>query len=315
VSSRVNAATGNVNLSSSVNVERQDIGVTLRVTPQITEGNTLRLELFQELSAVNEALTDITGSAEEVGVALSNRRIENTVVVADGETIVIGGLISDEYSDTVNKVPFLGDIPIFGWLFKTKSKSLVKKNLLVFLTPHIIRDPADLEFETIRKRREFVLKAGIPIEELEEIRAREEERRREAELEGSQYRPEPSENPLQTAILDHAARYPLERLAEIEDTRRALRQSTPGDSRDTRTRYFLQAAVTGDEAAAMETLTDLVDAGYDGTLVSGQVGETLLYEVRLGPYRTLEEAQRVGDTVTRSHGLAPTIVVGSGEGP
>ncbi|MEE8474869.1 MAG: type II secretion system secretin GspD [Myxococcota bacterium] len=315
VSSRVNAATGNVNLSSSVNVERQDIGVTLRVTPQITEGNTLRLELFQELSAVNEALTDITGSAEEVGVALSNRRIENTVVVADGETIVIGGLISDEYSDTVNKVPFLGDIPIFGWLFKTKSKSLVKKNLLVFLTPHIVRNPADLEFETIRKRREFALNAGIPIEELEEIRAREEERREAAELEGLLYRPEPRENPLQTAILDHAVRYPLERMTEIEDARRALRGNSQGDSREIGTRYFLQAVVTGDEAAAMETLTNLVDAGYDGTLVSGQVGETILYEVRLGPYRTLEEAQRVGDTVTGSHGLAPTIVVGSGEGP
>ncbi|MDH3525518.1 MAG: type II secretion system secretin GspD, partial [Acidobacteriota bacterium] len=97
VSSRVEAATGAPTVSSSVNVERQDIGVTLRVTPQITEGDALRLEIFQEITNINEALIPITGSTESVGVPLSNRRIENTVVVADGETIVIGGMLSDDY--------------------------------------------------------------------------------------------------------------------------------------------------------------------------------------------------------------------------
>ena len=315
VTSRVDAATGGGVLSTSVNVERQDIGVTLRVTPQISEGNTVRLELFQELSAVNQALTDITGSAADVGVALSNRRIENTVVVADGETIVIGGLIGDRYSDTVTKVPFLGDIPILGWLFKTQERTLTKTNLLVFLTPHIVRNPADLEYASIRKRGEFVRNAGIPIDELEEIRARERKRRERAEVEGVPYHPEPTENPLQTALLDHAARYPVERLGEIEDMRRARRERAEAQAERSTARYFVQAAVLSDEATAMETLTELVDAGHDGTLISGQVGDTLLYEVRLGPYPTLEEAQRVGNIVKHSHGLTPTVVVGPEEEP
>ena len=152
VTSRVEAATGAPTISSSVNVERQDIGVTLRVTPQITEGDALRLEIFQEITDINESLIPITGSAESVGVPLSSRRIENTVVVADGETIVIGGMLSDSYKDNVTKVPWLGDIPVLGWLFKTTTRSLKKTNLLVFLTPHIVRSTDDLEYQTIRKR-------------------------------------------------------------------------------------------------------------------------------------------------------------------
>jgi general secretion pathway protein D len=156
ITSRVNSATGNsAGLASSVNVERQDIGVTLRVTPQISGGNTLRLKIFQELTDINESLQSGVGSADEVGVALFNRKIENTVVVKDGETVVVGGLISDRWRDDVFKVPFLGDIPGLGWAFKTNTKELRKINLLVFLTPHIIRTADEMELETIRKRMDF----------------------------------------------------------------------------------------------------------------------------------------------------------------
>ncbi|MCZ6463895.1 MAG: type II secretion system secretin GspD [Proteobacteria bacterium] len=169
ITSRVDAARGAADsLSSSVNVERQDIGVTLRVTPQISEGDTLRLKIFQEITAVNDALTAETGSAEEVGVSLTSRKIENTLVVANGEMVVIGGLISDEILDTVDKVPWLGDIPVLGWLFKSTSQSLRKINLLVFLTPHIIRSREDLELESIRKRKEFRERAGGGLELSEE---------------------------------------------------------------------------------------------------------------------------------------------------
>ena len=101
------------------------------MTPQITEGDTLRLEIFQEISNVNEALGQLTGDASEVGVALSNRQVENTVVVADGETVVIGGLIENGVDQTVTKVPWLGDIPVLGWAFKSTSNSDTKKNLLL----------------------------------------------------------------------------------------------------------------------------------------------------------------------------------------
>ena len=93
--------------------------MTLRVTPQITEGDSLRLEIFQEITEINDGLSTSqaggVGNPEDVGVALSNRRVENTVVVRDGETVVIGGLLSDTLNDTVTKVPWLGDIPILGW--------------------------------------------------------------------------------------------------------------------------------------------------------------------------------------------------------
>ncbi|HEY5657568.1 MAG TPA: type II secretion system secretin GspD, partial [Myxococcota bacterium] len=185
ISSRVESAAGqNVGLASSVNVERQDIGVTLRVTPQITEGETLRLEIFQEITDVNDALTQTTGSAENVGVALSKRQIENTVVVADGETVVIGGLIGDVFQDTVSKVPWLGDIPLLGWAFKSTSTSVVKKNLLVFLTPRIVRSAMDLEQETIRKREEFRERSGQALELSEDQLENEATRIAEAEAAG-----------------------------------------------------------------------------------------------------------------------------------
>ena len=139
VTSRVESAAGvdtGSSLATSQNIERQDIGITLRVTPQISEGDTLRLTIFQEITAVNTALSAVTGDPQEVGVALSNRTIQNVVVVKDGETVVIGGLISDDYEDSESKVPWLGDIPILGWLFKTTTRSVAKQNLLVFLTPH-----------------------------------------------------------------------------------------------------------------------------------------------------------------------------------
>ena len=106
--------TASANDGILVNVDRKDIGVTLRVTPQISEGDALRLKIFQSISQVNEALTAVTGAATEVGVALSDREVENTVVVNDGETVVIGGLISERFVDEVNKVPWLGDIPFLG---------------------------------------------------------------------------------------------------------------------------------------------------------------------------------------------------------
>jgi general secretion pathway protein D len=123
-----------------VNVERQDIGVTLRVTPQITEGDTMRLDIFQEITALNAALQAGVGDPNQVGPALSNRRVENSVVVKDGETVVIGGLISDDYNDTITKVPWLGDIPVLGWL-QEHDDPAHQAQLLVFLTPRVIARP------------------------------------------------------------------------------------------------------------------------------------------------------------------------------
>src|SRR5690606_33554273 len=114
ITNRVQSAQGIVAqdesaLATSVNVERQDIGVTLRVTPQITEGDSLRLQIFQEITDFNDSLTREAGfDPNQTGPALSNRRVENVVVARDGSTVVIGGLIRDRFSDNVTKVPWLG---------------------------------------------------------------------------------------------------------------------------------------------------------------------------------------------------------------
>ncbi len=314
ITSRVQSASGQeVGLSSSVNVERQDIGVTLRVTPQITEGDTLRMELFQEITDVNQALTDTTGSAEDVGVSLFNRRIENTVVVADNETIVIGGLISDRVEDAVSKVPFLGDIPILGWMFKTVNTQVTKINLLVFLTPHIVRTPADLEAETIRKRQEFRDKSAgrlaVTPQELAEERARYAAARQKGEV----YRPIDPKNPVASNLMEHEMRFPLERMIEIERQKELQREVEADEEAGGNLRYFVQAAILEDEDAAARTLTDLIDSGFDGTLVSTEQSGQVFYQIQIGPYDTLDEANKSGEVVRRQHGLAPSVIVAPAE--
>ena len=310
ISSRVQQPTGAVGgLSSSVNVERQDIGVTLRVTPQITEGNSLRLEIFQEISQINESLN--VGNINEVGVPLSNRRIENTVIVKDSETVVIGGLIGDVYQDNVTKVPWLGDIPFLGWAFKTQTKSLVKTNLLVFLTPRIVREPRDLEYETIRKREEFEAKVGELVELDEAERSREAERLAAARAAGIPYLPEETGRPARTVLAGQTARYPVERMREIELSRieDEARLQAERDAIAREPSYYLEAAVFGDPDAAAALLTDLIDSGHDGQLVSRESGGSILYELHLGPYSTLEEAQSIAAVVRRSHDLSPEVLV------
>jgi len=318
VSSRVQSAAGQtVGLSTSVNVERQDIGVTLRVRPQITEGDSLRLEIFQEITDVNEALTDVTGSAAQVGVALSSRRIENTVVVNDGDTVVIGGLISDRFADVITKVPFLGDIPILGWAFKTKVRTLKKVNLLVFLTPHIVRSPADMEYESIRKREEFISRTRPSTDLTQEERRLAGERWVESAASGTPYEPAAGRNPVRNRVLELAGKHPVERMRAIEQAKReeSVRKRAAEEAARRAPQYLLEASMGGDERAATDLLVALIDAGYEGRLVSGDVDGTLLLELRVGPYETLEEAQTVGGDIGRSHGVTPRVIVVPREAP
>jgi general secretion pathway protein D len=123
-------------------VERKDVGITLRLTPQILESDLVKLDVFQEISNIR---TDTpTDFQEQQGVITSKKSATTTVIVQDDQTVVIGGLISDSINDTIKKVPLLGDIPVLGWLFKTRSKTSTKTNLLIFLTPHVIKTPEEL---------------------------------------------------------------------------------------------------------------------------------------------------------------------------
>jgi hypothetical protein len=225
----------------------------------------------------------VVGNPEDVGVPLASRKVENTVLVGDGETVVIGGLISDVYQDSETKIPWLGDIPFLGWAFKSTDRSLQKINLLVFLTPHIIRTRADLEHETIRKREEFEHQTGPSLEMSEDEIEEAEEQRAQAEAAGEVYSTPPGRNPVRNRLLEQEARYPLERLREIEQQKSDARERARAEAAKPGERYLVQAPVLGDEEAAMQMLTELVDAGFDGTLVSNETGTgVVLYEIRLG---------------------------------
>ncbi|NLN39024.1 MAG: type II secretion system secretin GspD [Smithella sp.] len=112
--------------------EYKDVGVILNITPHINEEDFVRLKISQEV-------TKVTSGAEQATPTTLKRTAKTTVVVKDGETIVIGGLVGDSTDDGTNKVPFLGEIPILGWLFKAQTVKREKTNLYVFLTPHIVR--------------------------------------------------------------------------------------------------------------------------------------------------------------------------------
>jgi general secretion pathway protein D len=120
-------------------IERKDVGLTLQITPQINEGNTIRLEINQEISNVSQQ--PVEGATD---VVTDKRMITATVQVDDGQIIVLGGLIRDDVVDSVEWVPILGKIPVLGALFRRKSKETRKINLMVFLRPKIIRSNTDI---------------------------------------------------------------------------------------------------------------------------------------------------------------------------
>jgi len=119
---------------------REDVALSLKVKPQISEGGSIRMEVTQE---DRDILPDQSAFAATAGPTTTERTIKTAIVAANGQTLVLGGLIRDRYTTRVNKVPGLGDIPILGYLFKQRVKEKEKVNLLVFLTPHIIREPRD----------------------------------------------------------------------------------------------------------------------------------------------------------------------------
>jgi len=123
-------------------IERRDVGILLRVKPQITEGGTVRMGLYQEVSRVQDTVTSSgssTSGTNSLGPTLSKRSLESSVVVDDQQIIVLGGLIQDTFTDTTDKVPGLGDLQAIGGLFRYDTRTRSKTNLLVFLKPTVIR--------------------------------------------------------------------------------------------------------------------------------------------------------------------------------
>jgi len=132
-----NSSNGAVNPFQTV--ERKDVGLTLKVKPQISDTGMVKLTIFQEVSSVDTSkkLTD--------GLITNKRSIESNILVEDGTVVVLGGLLSDTYEDSRQQVPGLGDLPFFGALFRNETRTRSKTNLMVFLRPVVVRDDASAE--------------------------------------------------------------------------------------------------------------------------------------------------------------------------
>ena len=124
--------TGSNNTNPFQTVERQEVGIKLKVTPQINDGSAVQLTIEQEVSSVS--------GATAVDISVNKRAIKTTVMADDGGMVVLGGLIDEDVQESVSKVPLLGDIPILGHLFKSTNTTKRKRNLIVFIRPTIIRD-------------------------------------------------------------------------------------------------------------------------------------------------------------------------------
>lgn len=133
-------------------IERKDVGITLRLTPQITEGDYVKMEIYQEISSLKG---DTENIILNVGPTTTKRSTKTSVVVRDSQTVVIGGLMEEKEEVNINKVPLLGDVPVLGWIFKNKKQEKKKTNLLIFLTPHIVKESEHLEKLSENKRSEF----------------------------------------------------------------------------------------------------------------------------------------------------------------
>jgi general secretion pathway protein D len=150
-------AAGGLGGFPSVSFTREDVGIILRITPQVNDNGYVTMEIYQEISEVKEGSTADTLASG--GPTTTKRSAETTVSVKSNQTIVIGGLMQEVESVNESKVPILGDIPLIGFLFRNKAKTKRKTNLLIFLTPHIIERPEDLQ-EVYRikmlQRQEFM---------------------------------------------------------------------------------------------------------------------------------------------------------------
>ncbi len=145
-------------------VERKDVGLMLRVRPQISENGTVKMSIYQEVSKIDASTLKDTN-----GPTTSKRSIESNVVVDDGNIIVIGGLLEDSYSQAEDKVPLMGDIPVVGALFRSENRSRKKTNLMVFLRPVVVRDTMTSDalmtdrYEAIRALQQVVQPDPSPV--------------------------------------------------------------------------------------------------------------------------------------------------------
>jgi len=154
------------NIANVINtIERKDVGIILRLTPHIHESDFVNLEIFQESSAVKG---DSLLTTNTVGPTTTKRSAKTSVLVKNGDTVVLGGMMQETFTNTVSQIPLLGDIPLLGNLFRFKSVSRKKTNLLIMLTPHIIREPGEMLQRSQDRQQKMTESFDLQKKEVEE---------------------------------------------------------------------------------------------------------------------------------------------------
>ncbi len=234
-------------------VERHDVGITLRITPQITEGDTVRLLIYEEVSALEESrFSEVDALA--IGPTTRVRSASTSVNVGDAQTVVIGGLLADTAQEVERRVPVLSSIPVLGHLFRNTKTVHMKTNLLIFLTPHIIRTQRTLEADS-RHRRSRML-AAVPPGRLSRLQAH-----RLGEIDG----PATSIDEEDIALDDEPQ--------EVD---------APG--------WVVQAGASQDPVKAEAIVHRLAEHGYHAFILTGDESEDSWYRVRIGGLQSHTEA-------------------------
>ncbi len=270
--------------------EYRDVGKTLKITPQINKDRMVRLNLSLEVSAL-ESTTDFRPTTLK-------RTVETTVMVKDGGTVVIGGLIDDSFAQVEYKIPCLGDIPGLGWLFKTRSKGSEKSNLFIFITPRVMQNPEEASAVSESKKNE--------IDEMREMQIK-------LYHGGGETTVEP---PIETGPPDDAA--PEVLINEKGETGNgdAIMQISPSAAESVTNRaaasYYLQVESVSDQMSAIGSIERLKQMGHQAYIAETDVDGKIWYRVQIGGFPDRVAAQMARDTLT-GQGFTDTLIINNGQ--
>lgn len=276
-------------------VERKDVGLMLKVRPQISENGTVKMAIYQEVSKINEnTLSSVNGPTT------SKRSIESNVVVDDGSIIVLGGLLEDSYSQGEDKVPVMGDLPVVGGLFRSEKRQRNKTNLMVFLRPVVVRDAATSEalmvdrYDAIRGLQQVTQPASsLPLRSVSGAPVLPELPQRSAPA----TRMQPA--PMQDLVT------PVEPAPRLTPSGVPISEA-PTPAAATAPTYYVRAGVFGDDAASQASLSKLRNSALP---ISEQIVDTSQgprTSVRVGPYHNPASADSAAAMVRE---LAPAATV------
>ena len=303
------ANTGNSGTVNPFNtVERKDVGLMLKVRPQISENGTVKMAIYQEISKIDRStLSNATGPTT------SKRAVESNVVVEDGSIIVIGGLLEDTYSQGEDKVPLMGDLPVVGNLFKSENRSRRKTNLMIFLRPIVVRDNATSDalvvdrYEAIRALQQATQPApstvmnsvsGAPI--LPALPERAPSVASPMPVQPAAPVPVPMQQLTPVAPPPPTPGTAPQSSAPVEQSSPTAQAQVPAPL------YYVNVGVFGKDAESRSAMTKLRSTALPLSIQAVDTNRGTLTRVRVGPYNTEDAANAAAATV-RSLALNATV--------